>query len=107
MSDKAIVFTVDGIVAQRNKEPYVRLLNDGQPVAQLTMSQARKIANDILLMASRTEADAMLVRFFEQIYEAPPAAIHALMHEFRMYRLALDEDKAEGSYSDPDTGETI
>ena len=104
MSDEPIILSVDGIVAMRDKEPYVRLLQGDKPLAQLTMSQARKVANDILLMASRTEADAMLIRFFDT-QDFPQGAAVALMHEFRLYRYALDEDKAEGSVTDPDTGE--
>lgn len=105
MSDN-LILSVDGIVAMRDKEPYVRILQNGNPVAQLTMSQARKIAGDLLLMASRTEADAMLIRFFET-QDFPQGAAVALMHEFRLYRYALDEDKPEGSIIDPDTGEPV
>jgi hypothetical protein len=56
--------SVNGIVAARNKEPYVQLTKDGQVVLQTTVSEARKIASDILLAASRAEADAMIIRFF-------------------------------------------
>lgn len=98
---------VDGIVAQRNKEPYVRLLQNDKPIAQLTVTQARKIAMDMFVMASRTEADAMLIRFFEGNLQAPSQATRAMLQEFRMFRFALDEDKAEGVYIDPDTGEQV
>jgi hypothetical protein len=97
---------VDGIVARRNKEPYVRLLIDGQPVAQLDMAQARKIALDILEMAYRTEADAMIHRFFAK-QNFPDTAGAALMQEFREYRRGHDEAQAEGSFIDPDTGKTV
>ena len=98
---------VDGIVAQRNKEPYVRLLQGDKPIAQLTLAQARKIAMDMLVMASRTEADAMLIRFFEGTLQAPIEAAHAMLQEFRLFRFALDEDTVEGVYIDPDTGEQV
>jgi hypothetical protein len=107
MSDKPQIISVDGIVAGRDKEPYVRLLKDGEPFAQMTIAQAQKVALDILVMASRSEADAMLVRFFENELTAPKEAILAMLMEFRLFRFALDSAKAEGSHHDPDTGEIL
>jgi hypothetical protein len=70
---------VNGIVAQRDKQPYIQIMrDDGMMVAQLTMAQARSIAQDILVMASRTEADAMLWRFWEKS-ELPTGGAQALM----------------------------
>jgi hypothetical protein len=94
-------FVVDGIVAARDKRPYVRLFADGQQVAQLSMAQARKIAADIVQMAARTEADAMVLRFFDKA-EFPPAAGAALMVDFREYRKELDEEPVEGTLVNPD-----
>lgn len=37
---------VDGIVSVRDKQPYLRLFADDKQVAQLSMSEARKIAMD-------------------------------------------------------------
>jgi hypothetical protein len=93
--------SVNGIVAQRNKEPYVQLTLDGKMVLQMTMSEARKIANDFYLAASRAEADAMLLRFFQN-HEFPEGASAALMLDFRDFRLGFDLDEAKGFYSEPD-----
>ena len=97
---------VDGIVAVRDRMPYVRLLVDGQPVAHLSMAEARKVALDILQMSARTEADAMLHLFFSK-QEYPSGAAVALMLEFRDFRTALDAEPVEGSLTDPDTGERV
>lgn len=106
MSEENFILSVDGIVAKRNKEPYVRLILNGNPICQMSVTEARKVASDLQLMASRTEADAMLIRFFDN-ENFPEGAAVALMHEFRMFRLALDEATAQGSYSDPETGEQV
>lgn len=87
-------FFVTGLVAARDKMPYVQLHNAETLIAQLTMSQARQIATDILVMCARTEADAMIHRFFER-NEFPPEAGAAIMQMFRDFRYELDEDKAE------------
>ena len=99
-------FTVDGIVAMRDKQPYLRLFADGKQVGQVTMAAARKIAADIVQMCARTEADAMIHAFFEK-QGFPPQAGAALMLEFREFRRALDDEPVEGGISDPDTGETL
>lgn len=98
-------FWVNGIVSGRDHQPYIQLANEKGMIAQLTMSEARKIAHDILVMASRTEADAMIVKFFKKLDY--PAAGAGMLIEFRDFRHELDMDKAEGSFSDPDTGEKI
>jgi hypothetical protein len=92
---------IDSIVAASNKEPYVRLVIDNNPVLQLTMSQARKLAKDFYLAASRAEADAMILRFFAA-HDLPEQAAGALLVDFRDFRLGLDLDKPEEFYSDPD-----
>lgn len=94
--------TVDSIVAVRNKEPYVRLFVDDKPY-QLSMAEARKVANDIVVQCSRAEADAMILRFFNN-NEFPDGAAAALMQDFRDFRLALDSERPEAFYVDPDTG---
>ena len=89
-------FFVNGIVAQRDAMPYIQLSNEKGMIAQLTMSQARQVANDIVIMCSRSEADAMIVKFFKKL-ELPEQAAEHLMQEFRIFRFELDEDKAERS----------
>jgi hypothetical protein len=99
---KGIHFWVNGIVAARDLKPYVQLSNEKGMIAQLSMAEARKVAMDILVMASRTEMDAMIVRFFRDNLEAAPEAAGAAMQMFRDYRMALDEEKVEGSYGNPE-----
>jgi hypothetical protein len=95
---------VNGIVAARNKQPYVILSKDEVTVAQLSIAEARKIALDLLRAASYAEADAMILRFFEKA-ELPENAAGALLVEFRDFRHGLDMEKVSGSVCDPDTGE--
>jgi hypothetical protein len=96
---------VDGIVAARNKEPYVRLTVNGER-AQLSIAEAHSIANDLLNMAARTEADAMVLRFFEK-KEFPDGAAAAIMLDFRRYRQEQDARPIEKMDVDPDSGERV
>lgn len=52
-------FWVNGIVSNRDKQPYIQLSNEEGMIAQLTVGQARTIAQDMLIMASRCECDSM------------------------------------------------
>jgi hypothetical protein len=87
-------FWVNGIVAQRDKQPYIQLANEHGMIAQLSMAQAQQIAKDILVMAARTEMDAMVLKFFDKM-EYPQGAGAALMVELRDFRAALDEEVVE------------
>ena len=100
MSEPKKGISVEGIVSSRTKEPYVTLFKDDNQIAQLTMSQARNIAHDILTMCARTEADAMLIKFFGK-HEFPDAAAVQLMHDFRVYRFELDQEPVEKLASVP------
>jgi hypothetical protein len=104
--DKAtgVTFWVQGIVSNRDKQPYVQLANADRMIAQLTVAQARNIAHDILVSASYAEADAMFVKFFGKM-DFPEGALGALMVEFREFRHQLAMEKLETSHRDPDTGE--
>jgi hypothetical protein len=93
-------FWVNGIVAARNQQPYIQLSSSTGLLMQLTIAEARKIANDIVTMCSRTEADAMLIKFFGKA-EFPAGASVALMAEFRDFRHALDMEPVEGKDEDP------
>jgi len=97
--------SVEGIVAARNNEPYV-VLFIGAARAQITIADARKIAADIVQMASRTEADAMIVKFFAN-QKLPQASVVRLMKDFRDFRLALDAEPVEGFYSEPTGGQGV
>ncbi len=87
-------FWVNGVVAVRNGQPYIQLSNEKGMIAQLTMSESRQVAQDILIMAARTEADAMIVKFFAK-QEFPPRASEALLVEFRDFRADLDKEVVE------------
>ena len=104
MSEKKGV-SVEGIVGARDNQPYVILFVSGQR-AQLSIADARKIAMDILQMSSRTEADAMLVKFFIE-QKLPQAPLMHLLKEFREFRLALDAEPVEGFHSEPTGGHGI
>lgn len=96
---------VDGIVAARNKEPFVRIIVNGEQ-AQLTIAEAHKIATDMLKVAARTEADAMVLRFFSD-NQFPPGAGAAIMQEFRYFRQRQDDKEVESMTVDPESGERI
>lgn len=87
-------FWVNGVVAMRDTKPYIQLSNENGMIAQLSMSEARQVADDIVNMCSRTEADAMIFKFFTK-ESFPPDAAGALMQEFRNFRHELDMEKAE------------
>ena len=93
--------SVSGIVAQRDKEPYVQMLIDKKQVAQFTVAEARSFANDLLLAASHAEADAMIGRFFDTM-EFPPGAYQALLLEFRAFRWDQEQKLVEKTQSVPD-----
>lgn len=96
---------VDGIVAARDHEPYVRLTVNGEK-AQLNLAEATKIAKDLLTTAARAEADAMIFRFFDK-NDFPKGAAAALMQDFRYFRQGQDDKNVEQTLVDPDSGETI
>lgn len=98
MPDKQIM--INGLVSARDFEPYVQIDVDGHLV-QLSMAQARNIARDIERMCARTEADAMIHRFFSK-QDFPSGANAAVMLEFREFRSRLDAEEVETSESDPD-----
>lgn len=83
-------FWVNGIVAQRDKQPYIQLSNEKGMICQLSMGEARNVAHDILTMCARTEADAMVLKFFDKS-QFPEAAGAAIMTEFRDFRAELDQ----------------
>jgi hypothetical protein len=98
---------VEGFVAQRNHQPYVRLTVNGES-AQLSIAEAHKIASDLLILAARTEADAMILRYFSAM-GLPSAAAAAIMQEFRTFRQRQDEKPVETMRMrvDPDSGESV
>jgi hypothetical protein len=97
---------VDGIVAMRDKQPYLRLFKDREQIAQFSMAEARNIAHDILTMCARAEADAMILKFFAA-RELPEGAAAALLVDFREYRATLDREPVGKFQVDPDTAAPV
>ncbi len=97
---------VNGIVAVRDKKPYLMLQMNETTIGQLTMVEARNFAMDILQSCARAEADAMIHKFFNA-NQFPKGANDALMVEFRNFRAELDQMTVERGLSNPDTGEEI
>lgn len=89
-------FWVNGIVAVRDGKPYIQLSNEKGVIAQLSMSETRQVAMDMLVMAARTEVDSMIHRFCKE-RGFPPEASSGMMGAFRDYRAELDAEKAERS----------
>lgn len=96
---------VEGIVAKRNQQPFVRLMVNGE-TAQLSIAEAHKIAKDLLTMAARTEADAVVLKFFNK-HEFPEGACVAIMRDFREYRHEQDAAPVDSREVDPGDGETL
>jgi hypothetical protein len=90
-------FWVNGIVSHRDHQPYVQLSDGKGIIGTLSMAEARNVAMDILQMSARTEADAMLLKFFSK-HEFPDQAGAELMVAFRDFRAILDEEQI----SDPE-----
>lgn len=97
-------FLISGVVAVRDEQPYIQLLINGEMMFQWNITEARGIAWDIIRMCSRTEADAMIVKFFGHM-DFPNGALAAIMHEFRDYRHKLDMMEVDhGDYNPPEEG---
>jgi hypothetical protein len=94
---------INGMVGHTTLQPRIELMSSTGIRMTWSVAEARKIANDIVTMCSRTEADAMLVRFF-MARELPMEAAALLMKEFRDYRAELDGEKVEGKQGPPTWG---
>jgi hypothetical protein len=94
------VLWVNGVVSTRDHQPYVQLSNEERIFAQLDMAEARSFAMDIFQMCARTEADAMIRKFFDH-NDYPSGVSDALMMAFRDYRAELDQVAVERRASDP------
>lgn len=99
MSKPTEHFWVNGVVAARDKKPYIQLSTEDGLVVQLDIAQARNVAADILQMAARTEADAMVLMFFSKS-EFPDGAAAQLMMDFREFRAELDQVQVERKVSE-------
>lgn len=88
---------VNGIVAVRDGQPYVQLSNEDGIIAQFSVGEARSIANNIMLMASRTEADALLLDWTAKM-DLPKEAGAQLMQLFRDFRAKIDDEVVETGY---------
>jgi hypothetical protein len=90
---------VNGLVAVSDFQPYIQLSNEDHIVAQMTMAEARNFAMDILQMASRTEADAMIHRFFKDSDNSDLSG--RIMVEFRDFRAGLDSQPVDHGSNGP------
>jgi hypothetical protein len=84
-------FWVNGIVAARDQQPYIQLSNEQGMIAQMSMAEARQVAQDIQTMCARTEADAMILQFFSEA-SFPDGLGSDLMIAFREFRAKLDDE---------------
>lgn len=91
--------SVEAAVTNPEKAPIVLLTVSGQQ-AFLTVAQARKIAADIVQLASRAEADAMIYKYFDS-EKFPVGAAKDLMDRFRLFRHELDTEAVEGHVLTP------
>ena len=80
---------IKGIVPTKDKKPYIQVSSGKQIIAKLSVREARDFAHYIISVCSRTEADAMILRFFDK-KEFPQTAGIVVMKEFQEFRLDLD-----------------
>lgn len=71
MTDKRSRMDAEGLVRVGDKSPYVVLFKDDERVAQISMSEARFLANKLLEVCDKTEASASWLR---EVVEADDAA---------------------------------
>jgi hypothetical protein len=90
-------FWVNGIVSHSDGQPKIQLSNENGIFAQLSMGEARAIANNIMLMCARTEADALLLAFCRKM-EFPEQTGAVMMQKFRDFRAAIDDEVVETGY---------
>jgi hypothetical protein len=98
---KAEHIFVNGIVAQRDGKPYIQLSTENGMVAQFSMNEARQVAMDMLVQASRVEMDAMFLSFLNKEVEAPAEAAVGLMQTFREFRAELDDEQIQHDHRVP------
>ncbi len=101
MTNKPVAegFSVESAVTNPDKTPIV-VLTIGGKRAIFSIAQARKIAADIVQHAARSEADAMIYRFFDD-QKFPLGAAENLMFNFRLFRHELDTEAVEGTVLTP------
>jgi hypothetical protein len=92
---------IDGIVSGRDGKPRLNISTEHGMVAQLSMAEARQIAMDILVQASRAEMDAMFCDFMRTELKAPEEAQAAALIGFRDYRATLDDEEVEHDHRIP------
>jgi hypothetical protein len=97
-------FLVNGIVAVRDGQPYIQIIMGEGVMSQWNVTEARSFAWDIIRMCSRTEADAMILKFFNNL-DIPKEAAAGFMQEFRDYRHELDRLEVDrGDARPPEEG---
>lgn len=84
---------LNGIVSHRTNLPLVQIDVNGRMVL-IDVAQARQVASDIYLAASRAEADAVILKFLEDPDLSPEQNLQKsgqAMVMFRNFRAELDE----------------
>lgn len=99
MTRKESGISVESAVTNPEKSPIVVVAIDGKR-AILTVAQARKVAADIVQQAARSEADAMIYKFFD-FNKFPTGAAQDLMGNFRLFRHELDTEAVESQFLTP------
>jgi len=96
-------FWVNGIVSNVDGLPKIQLSNENGIFAQLSMGEARSIAHNIMLMAARTEADALILNFCRKLDsgERGDQMAAVMMQEFRDFRAKIDDEIVESGYDKP------
>jgi hypothetical protein len=98
---KATHFFVTGIVAERDGKPYIQISTEEGMVTQFSMNEARQVAMDMLIQASRTEMDAMILNFLKNEVQAPEAAMVGIVQMFREFRAELDDEQIQHGHRLP------
>ncbi len=79
-------FSVRNLVSNRTKEGLVELVLDGKPLAQLTVSEAREISQNINECAAVAECEAHLLAFLMDRIKLTTEQAAQILADFRQRR---------------------
>jgi hypothetical protein len=77
---------VSNLVSARTREGLVRLALDGKELAQLSVAQARDLAQNLHECAAVAETEAMLIVFLMDVVELDLSRAVQILADFRMRR---------------------
>jgi hypothetical protein len=78
--------SVANLVSHRTREGIVQLLQDDQPIAQMSPDEARSFASQIQECAAVAECEAHLIAFLTARVEVPMEYAIQVLKEFREQR---------------------